>query len=245
LELGNLVAFIITTILCLFWTVPVSFVASLSNLNTLREQFEFIDRALEAAPNLEPLFNLLAPQLLVILNSLLPPFLKYVTTYEGAISGALVQASLLVKLAAFMIIQTFFMRAVTGSIFQVCNISNHHHIPFLPCQAHPTASEYIVICLEVLSELIENPKSIIELLATSLPDQSTFFIQYSFVTACNAFFSEGLRILPIAVGIARNSIGPSLTARERRHIMFGFLRPLSEPKEFRHGNSLSTLVSTT
>ena len=92
--------------------------ASLSSVEGLREQFSAIDTMLEAAPALEPLFQLLAPQLLVLLNALLPVLLEAVTKLEGPISGALVEASLFVKLCAFMIIQTFFVSAISGSILQ-------------------------------------------------------------------------------------------------------------------------------
>jgi Calcium-dependent channel, 7TM region, putative phosphate len=88
----------------------VAFVASLSSVQGLRAEVEWVDDLLNSAPWLEPLFELLAPQLLVILNALLPILLAVVTTFEGSVSGSINQASLFVKLAAFMIIQTFFVR---------------------------------------------------------------------------------------------------------------------------------------
>lgn len=71
------------------------------------------------------------------------------TTFEGLVSGALLEASLFQKLSAFMIIQTFFVSALSGSI------------------------------LSELSALLENPQPqvLFDLLAKSLPAQSTFFIQ--------------------------------------------------------------------
>jgi calcium permeable stress-gated cation channel len=110
LQFGRLISAGLTTVICLFWTVPVSFVASLSSVQGLRQELEWVDDLLTAAPWLEPLFELLAPQLLVILNALLPILLAFVTTFEGSVSGSINQASLFVKLAAFMIIQTFFVR---------------------------------------------------------------------------------------------------------------------------------------
>ena len=73
--------------------------------------------------------------------------LGWVTTFEGLVSGALLEASLFQKLSAFMIIQTFFVSALSGSI------------------------------LAEISALLEDPMSIFDLLAKSLPAQSTFFIQ--------------------------------------------------------------------
>ena len=69
------------------------------------------------------------------------------TTFEGLVSGALLEASLFQKLSAFMIIQTFFVSALSGSI------------------------------LSEISALLKDYTAIFGLLATSLPAQSTFFIQ--------------------------------------------------------------------
>lgn len=43
-------------------------------------------------------------------------------SHEGPVSSSVVEASLFVKLAAFMIIQTFFVSAVSGGLLQ--EISN-------------------------------------------------------------------------------------------------------------------------
>jgi hypothetical protein len=119
LQLGNLSSFAMTAALCLLWTIPMSFVASLSTLEALREEVGFIDNLLDAAPFLAPVFEILAPLLVVILNALLPIFLTFITLFEGPISSAMVAASLFVKLAAFMIIQTFFVSAISGGLLQV------------------------------------------------------------------------------------------------------------------------------
>jgi calcium permeable stress-gated cation channel len=48
LELGKLFSLAATTATCLFWTIPVSFVSSLSSVDALRTQIEFIDELLTA-----------------------------------------------------------------------------------------------------------------------------------------------------------------------------------------------------
>ena len=82
--MGRLASFGLSSVICLFWTVPTSFVAGLSSVDALRNEVKFIDDLLNAAPALEPIFALLAPQFLVMLNALLPIILGYVTTFEGA-----------------------------------------------------------------------------------------------------------------------------------------------------------------
>jgi len=123
-----------------------AFFASLASVAGLRE-FEFIDRLLTAAPWLEIVFQLLAPLLVTIVNSALPFILEFLCLFEGPVSGAIVEASLFSKLSAFMIIQTFFVSAVSGGV------------------------------LQELTNILQNPTSVIDLLAKSLPSQSTYFIQ--------------------------------------------------------------------
>jgi Calcium-dependent channel, 7TM region, putative phosphate len=86
------------------------FLASLSSVGALKESVPFLAELLAAAPFLEPVFQLLAPLLVPIVNSLLPAILGFLSSLEGPVSGAVNGASTFGKLAAFMIIQTFFVR---------------------------------------------------------------------------------------------------------------------------------------
>jgi hypothetical protein len=101
-----------------------SFIASLSSVEGLREELEFVDDMLDSFPFLISVFEIAAPLFVVIANSLLPVILEAVTLFEGPISGAVVEASLFSKLAAFMIIQTFFVSAVSGSLIDVSTESD-------------------------------------------------------------------------------------------------------------------------
>ena len=185
LQIGKLTSFGTTTAACLLWTIPVSFVASLSSVEALRSEIAFIDSMLDILPFLVPLFEVLAPQLLVILNALLPILLLKISAFEGLVSGSLLEASLFQKLAAFNIIQTFFVSALSGSV------------------------------LKELSSLLDDPTSIVELLGKALPAQSTFFLQLALVQTVTTFAMEGLRIKPIIFAIIRKCVGPRLTEKER------------------------------
>jgi hypothetical protein len=121
---GNLISLALTTLLCLLWTIPMSFIASLSSVEGLREELEFVDDMLDSFPFLISVFEIAAPLFVVVANSLLPVILEAITLFEGPISGAVVEASLFSKLAAFMIIQTFFVSAVSGSLIDVSTESD-------------------------------------------------------------------------------------------------------------------------
>jgi hypothetical protein len=88
-----------------------AFLASLSSVGALKASVPFIAELLEAAPFLEPVFQLVAPLLVPIVNSLLPAILGFLSSLEGPISASLNGASTFGKLASFMIIQTFFVRS--------------------------------------------------------------------------------------------------------------------------------------
>lgn len=156
LQVGRLLSLSATTALCLLWTIPMTFIASLSSVEALAEEFPFIKKMIEAVPFIGVLLGVLAPLFVKIANALLPVILEIFSMLEGAygnchiaessmllygvhrlrcitlflmpfshegpVSSSVVEASLFVKLAAFMIIQTFFVSAVSGGLLQ--EISN-------------------------------------------------------------------------------------------------------------------------
>jgi Calcium-dependent channel, 7TM region, putative phosphate len=115
---GNLLSLSATAALCLLWTIPMTFIASLSSVDALAEEFEFIQDIIEAIPFIGVLLGVLAPLFVKIANAVLPMILTVFSQLEGPVSGSVVEASLFVKLAAFMIIQTFFVSAVTTGLMQ-------------------------------------------------------------------------------------------------------------------------------
>ena len=119
LQLGKLSSLAMTVGLCLLWTIPMTFIATLSSVDALRNKVKFVDEMLNFLPFLMPVFEIVAPLLVVIANSLLPTILEIITSFEGPISGAVAHASLFAKLAGFMVIQTFFVSAISGSIVAV------------------------------------------------------------------------------------------------------------------------------
>jgi Sec-independent protein secretion pathway component TatC len=120
-----------------------------------------------------------------------------------------------------------------------------------------------------LSNLLEDPASIVDLLATSLPAQSTFFMQMvsdhgpeelisfklpsynlplvslfpfqAVVMTVTTSAIEGLRVVPLVLAFVRRFVGPRLTEKERRTAYMG-LAPLNEPPDFPHADYLSSMV---
>lgn len=109
---------------------------------------------------------------------------------------------------SFQFIQTFFVSTVSGTI---------------------TAE---------LNNFLENPEAVIDLLANSLPAQSSFFVQICFVFT---FFFQGLdlcRFYPLTMAFLRRYVfGPRLTRKERRKTWKMFYS-LEDPPAFWHAELL-------
>jgi hypothetical protein len=110
------------------------------------------------------------------------------------------------------IIQTFFISAVSGTI---------------------TAE---------LSNIIDEPEKIMDILANSLPAQSSYFIQICFVFT---FLLQGfdlLRVYPLGLALFRRYVfGPKLTEKERRKSWKCF-SSLEDPPEFWHAEIFAQII---
>jgi hypothetical protein len=113
--MGYLISLAGTTALCFLWTIPMAFIAGLQSADAIREEFPFLS-FLVKYPFVVTIIDLIAPLLVKIVNNLLPTILTYLTMFEGPVSSSVVASSLFSKLASFMIIQTFFVQAIGGTL---------------------------------------------------------------------------------------------------------------------------------
>jgi len=211
LQVGKLISMSLTVALCLFWTIPMSFISTLSSVEGLRATIPWIDELLDKYPWLEPVLAQLAPLLLVAAHEALKIILQFCSTFEGPVSGATVTASVFAKLSVFTIIQTFFVSALSGGL------------------------------VSQFSNILQDTTMIIDLLATSLPSQSTYFIQIMLVDTAVGLSVELLRFSAIGHAIARSLVPPNLTQEERESMSI-FLRPFACPRDFEHADLMSITV---
>jgi len=208
LQLGKLASIALTTLLCLFWTIPIAFIVTLTEVESLKKTLPFLEKWVEAFPALEAVLAQLAPLALIAIKELLPIFLGAFSALEGPVSSSVLEASLFYKLAIFEIVQTFFVSAISGSI----------------------TSE--------ITNIINNPGSAVTLLATSIPGQSSYFMQILFVQTFLGQGLELLRISPLAIAWVRSWVGPNLTEKEKNTTWLG-IRPLADPLEFEFADIVS------
>ena len=107
---GQMISAAATTALCLFWTIPIAFIVSLTEVDSLKETVPALGNLIENHPNFEPWAARASPLLLVLLqDGVLPCILSYFATMEGHVSSPVLEASLFIKLAAFMVRYTPFL----------------------------------------------------------------------------------------------------------------------------------------
>lgn len=102
-QVGRVISFTLTALLCLFWTIPMSFIASLTSVESLSQQLPFLRSWLEKAPWLGSLLEVLAPLILVGVNAILPTILEIFSKLEGPVSEGIVGSATFSKLSAFMV----------------------------------------------------------------------------------------------------------------------------------------------
>jgi Late exocytosis, associated with Golgi transport/Calcium-dependent channel, 7TM region, putative phosphate len=101
---GILAAAASTGVLCFFWTVPMSFISSLTELSSLKSALPNLGRYLDDHSLMEKVFAQIAPLVLLFFNeAVLPVILKHFATWEGHISASMLEASLFTKLGVFMV----------------------------------------------------------------------------------------------------------------------------------------------
>lgn len=212
-ETLRVTSFLLTTILCIFWTVPVTLVQSFAEVSSLKERWPALGEATEKYPMLETLLEQIAPLLLLGLNALLPILLKLLAALEGHLGESAVQSSLFKKFAAFQIIQTFLVTTISGSTFSI------------------------------IEDIIDEGgfAYTVRLLAAAIPAASAFFMQLVLVQVFLGAGTELLRVYPLLFAFFRRFVGPNITEKERNTVFVG-LKPLSHPPDAKLYRRLANFI---
>eukprot|EP00551_Chaetoceros_affinis_P015053 CAMPEP_0203709506 /NCGR_PEP_ID=MMETSP0091-20130426/62140_1 /ASSEMBLY_ACC=CAM_ASM_001089 /TAXON_ID=426623 /ORGANISM="Chaetoceros affinis, Strain CCMP159" /LENGTH=650 /DNA_ID=CAMNT_0050586571 /DNA_START=87 /DNA_END=2039 /DNA_ORIENTATION=+ len=190
-QIGFLIAQMLSAGLCIFWTIPVAFVSSFSEVNSLKKMIPGLKDTVANHPWIDPLLAQLNPLLLIVLKMILPLILSRICEREGHISRTKLIASVLTKLVLFLIIQIFFIAGISGSIY------------------------------EKLPDIIQDSRKIVDLLATSVPGQVKSFAQYVIVSTFLSSGLELLRVVRVCHGWVRSKVGPNLSEKQRKSTFMG------------------------
>lgn len=223
IQVGTLIATAMTTALIIFWTIPVTAIASLADA----ENWAIMDDV-QNSPFLVAVLKQIAPLTLTVLNAIvLPMILKRISRHDGDIGISYLESSVFRKLAAFQV-RLF-------SCSSSCLLWIEHVELFSPCRLMQLFQTFLVATLSrsitsALRDLID-PKALFRHLATKLPPQSIFFIQYVLIGTVIGVGTEMIRVTALVQATLRKFIGPRLT-EEERDTPFLCFRPLSNPRYF-------------
>jgi hypothetical protein len=158
---------------------------------------------LDKSPALASVLALLSPLFLILANAGSVYIFRFISLLERPISRSENEKSVFVKFGCFVVIQNFFVVAVGSGL------------------------------ILSYSEIIEwtDLSKLIDLLATSLPSQSTFFVQVVLVKLFTGLPWELLGSYRITTAKIRAWLGPSLSEKERQSPWL-FWRPLCDPDPF-------------
>lgn len=197
-----------TALIVFLWTIPTTFVSGLSRVESLKREIPFLESAIDDHPWIGGLLEQLAPLALVVMAALAPIIFRILSQKEGHSAVSNVEASLFTKLVYFQIIQTFLVAGVSGSL------------------------------LSGLSDIINKPSSIAEILGKTIPGTSTFFMSVLVIQGCLGLTLELVRVVPVILAYLHRKIAPQITPRERENPWL-FLKPLWFPDEFEQSKLLA------
>lgn len=137
------------TALIIFWSIPVAFVGSISNIEALTEKLHFLRFLNHLPPWISGVVSGLLPTiLLAVLMALLPIFLRLMAKVSGVPSGTLVEHYVQSAYFAFLVVQVFLVTTLSSG------------------------------AAAVVQEIINQPTSAMSLLASNIPKASNFYISY-------------------------------------------------------------------
>ncbi|KAF7731606.1 hypothetical protein EC973_009370 [Apophysomyces ossiformis] len=165
--LRRMLSLAITSVIVIFWAIPVIFVQSISSLDALSETFPFLNGVKKLGPTAVGIIQGILPAVaLAILVALVPIVFAALSTREGIPQKSFVELSVLHKYFFFLFIDVVLVSTIAGGVFQTW------------------------------AALSKNPTSIVNVLAEKLPQASTFFITYVMLQAINASGQAMLQLVP-------------------------------------------------
>ncbi|KAK9766773.1 phosphate metabolism protein 7 [Basidiobolus ranarum] len=173
--------------LIVLWFIPATFVTALFNIQKLAVLIPPLKGMENWNSAIIGIIQGVLPSLgMSILMNLLPHILALLSRYEGLVRDSDIQISVMTKYFFFLIVNVLLVTTFVGGVFNV------------------------------LHELTNNPGAVIDLLATSLPTASTFFITYVVLNGLSGGAKELLQAVPFLLRFVTTSLLPKTPRRLTR-----------------------------
>ncbi|KAI5996352.1 hypothetical protein EDD15DRAFT_517309 [Pisolithus albus] len=145
----KVISYAATAALIIFWAIPVAFVGIVSNIQGLCVRESWLAWLCTIpSPVIGIIQGILPAVLLAVLNMLLPIVLRMLGSFEGIPTRTGLELSLMTRFFIFQVIHSFLIVTLSSGI------------------------------IAALPSILNNPSSIATLLASYLPQASTFFLTY-------------------------------------------------------------------
>ncbi|KAF9976959.1 hypothetical protein BGZ73_007363 [Actinomortierella ambigua] len=178
----------ISTGMILLWTFPVIFVNSIANLQTLTEKIKFLGFINAWPASIKGIIQGILPPLgLAILMAILPIILTILSRYEGHVRETAIMHSVMIKYFFFLVVNVLLLTTISGGFFNTWKSLEKEGFSF---------------------------NTVINMLASNLPNASTFFVTYAMLQGLMGPFMELLQIAPLVLNI----LFTKLLARSPRQI---------------------------
>ncbi|KAF9091522.1 hypothetical protein BGX29_010898 [Mortierella sp. GBA35] len=159
--------------LILLWSIPVLFVTGIANIGSLITLLPFLKFLKDLPPSLIGIIQgILPPLFLAILMALLPIILTIMSRFEGHVRHSAITLAVMKKYFFFLVVNVLLLSTLGNGII-------------------PT--------IDQLQEKNFSPVEVISIIASTLPDASTFFITYVLLLGLTGPAKELLQIAPLVL----------------------------------------------
>ena len=161
----------VTWLTVIFWAIPVALVSLFSNVDYMSEKIGFLGwiKQIPSVP-LGIIKGVLPTTALAILNSLLPPWLRFHARMSGVPTRNLIELSLMTRFFIFMIVQNFIILTVLAGIQQN---------------------------LGAFWDDVKEPKKFVQDISSAIPRASSFYLSYMALIGLSASAGIFSQLIPL------------------------------------------------
>ncbi|KAF9697957.1 hypothetical protein EKO04_004154 [Ascochyta lentis] len=190
------VATAIISLMVIFFAIPVAFVGLISNINYLAQRFSWLSWILDIPQVILGVVTGLLPSvMLAVLMALVPIFCRLMAKLAGYVTWSQIELKTQSWYFVFQVVQVFLVATLSSAITSVIN------------------------------DVLDNPGTVLTLLAENLPKASNFYISYFILLGLSSAAGTLLNIGGFVVVVLLGRILPGKTPRK----IFEKLTKLSAP----------------
>lgn len=175
----HIIATAAATALILLWSIPVLFVTGIANIDSLVNLLPFL-KFLKDLPTaiLGIIQGILPPLFLAILMAVLPIILTAMSKFEGHVRHSSITLAVMKKYYFFLIVNVLLLTSLGNGV-----------IPTLKKLLKPAGGNGIQF----------SPIEVVQIIASTLPSASTFFVTYALLQGLTGPAKELLQIAPLVL----------------------------------------------